>query len=128
MTRNSITVCGDDASTQFENLIYAAAKIAPPVVLIDEYDKPILGNLCDKEGVSDILRKLKGFYSVLKTSSPLLRFVFLIGVSKFCHVSVFSDLNNLNDITMDARFATILGYTQEEFENNFAEYIAEKEA
>jgi hypothetical protein len=126
--RLGITVSGDDSTAQFENLIFDAAKIAPPVVLIDEYDKPILGNISDKENVSDILRKLKSFYSVIKTSSPLLRFVFLTGVSKFCHVSVFSDLNNLNDISMDADFATMLGYTQAEFENKFAEYIAQEES
>jgi hypothetical protein len=125
--RLGIAVRGSTARIQFKNLIFDAAKIAPPVVLIDEYDKPILGNLSDKEGVRDIFRKLKGFYSVLKSSSPLLRFVFLTGVSKFCHVSVFSDLNNLTDITKDARFATMLGYTQDEFEKYFAEYISQAE-
>ena len=123
-----IALRGKSAEGQFENLLYDASKIAPPVVLIDEYDKPILGNLADREGVSNILRRLKGFYSVIKTSSPRLRFVFMTGVSKFCHVSVFSDLNNLTDITMDARFATMLGYTQEEFEANFAEHLARTEA
>ncbi len=123
-----LSVRGEDASSQFSNLIFDASKNAPVVVLIDEYDKPILGNLVDKEGVHDILRKLKEFYSVIKTSSSLLRFVFLTGVSKFSHVSVFSDLNNLTDITMDARYATMLGYTQEEFERDFAEQITQTEA
>ncbi len=123
-----ISVRGDTAQIQFENLLFDAAKIAPPVLLIDEYDKPILGNICDKEGVRDILRKLKGFYAVIKKSSPFLRFVFITGVSKFCHVSVFSDLNNLRDISMNENYATMLGYTQEEFETHFAEYIAQTEA
>ena len=122
-----VVLRGNDATIQFENLIFDSSKFAPPVVLIDEYDKPILGNI-DSPHVDEILRKLKGFYSVVKTSFPLLRFFFLTGVSKFCHVSVFSDLNNLTDISMDARFATMLGYTQEEFEHYFAEYIAQTES
>ena len=62
-----IAIRGDDATDQFENLIFDASRVAPPVVLIDEYDKPILGNITDKEGVRDILRKLKSFYSVIKS-------------------------------------------------------------
>jgi hypothetical protein len=67
---------------------------------------------------------MESFYSVIKATEPYQRFVLLTGVSKFARVSVFSKLNNLTDITMDAKFATMLGYTQEELENNFAEYIA----
>ncbi|MBR1953075.1 MAG: AAA family ATPase, partial [Lentisphaeria bacterium] len=65
----------------------------------------------------------KGFYSVLKDRNDKERFLFVTGVSKFSHVSLFSDLNNLTDITMDARYATMFGYTQEELEANFGDRI-----
>ena len=96
------------------------------VILVDEYDKPILNNITSPD-VGDILKCLKGFYSVLKDRNTQERFLFVTGVSKFCHVSLFSDLNNLTDITMDARYATMLGYTQQEFESNFKEQIASVE-
>jgi hypothetical protein len=94
------------------------------VILIDEYDKPILDN-ATKENVESIREVLENFYSVIKSTEPYQRFVFLTGVSKFSKVSVFSKLNNLTDLTMDARYATMLGYTQEELENCFAEYIGQ---
>ena len=97
------------------------------VILVDEYDKPILDNL-GQANVKDILKCLKGFYGVLKDCNVQERFLFVTGVSKFCHVSLFSELNNLTDITMDTRFATMLGYTQAELESNFGEYIRQTEA
>jgi len=66
---------------------------------------------------------LKNFYSVIKTTEPYQRFALITGVSKFSKVSIFSDLNNLTDLTMRAGTATLLGYTQEELEENFVEYI-----
>jgi hypothetical protein len=92
------------------------------VVLIDEYDKPILDNI-DKKEVVNIRERLKDFYTVLKESDKYLRFVMLTGVSKFSKVSIFSGLNNLNDITIDERYSAMLGYTQEEFEKYFEEYL-----
>ena len=93
------------------------------VVLVDEYDKPILGNVDNQEKLPEILRVLKAFYSVIKTTEAHQRFALLTGVSKFSKVSIFSDLNNLTDITLDAPFATMLGYTQAELEENFAPHI-----
>ncbi|GHT55103.1 ATPase AAA [Bacteroidia bacterium] len=94
------------------------------VVLIDEYDKPIIDHLTDLP-IADANRKvLKGFFGVLKASDEHLRFVFLTGVSKFSKVSIFSELNNLADISMDSRYASICGYTQDELETCFDEYIA----
>ncbi len=93
------------------------------VILIDEYDKPILDNISNPN-IADIQRCLKGFYSVLKDRNAKERFLFVTGVSKFSHVSLFSDLNNLTDITMDARYATMFGYTQEELESNFTDRIS----
>ncbi len=112
-------------SIAFQDLITALSKNNQKVViLLDEYDKPILNNILSVEAPA-ILQVLKGFYSVIITCEPYERFVFITGVSKFSHVSVFSDLNNLTDITMDLRFAHMTGYTQEELEYNFEPYIAD---
>ena len=107
----------------FRNLIRALAAESPVVILLDEYDKPILNNIGKPES-KQILADLKSFYSVIKASEDKLRFAFITGVSKFSHVSLFSDLNNLTDITMDARYATMFGYTQEELEANFGDRIS----
>ena len=107
----------------FGELIDRLYEIGPVVVLIDEYDKPILDNIVNPE-ISKIQRSLKGFFSVLKDRNDKERFLFVTGVSKFSHVSLFSDLNNLTDITMDARYATMFGYTQDELEANFGDRIS----
>ena len=114
---------GELLTTRFENLLEDIAKQGPLVLFVDEYDKPILNNITSPQA-KEILQVLKGFYSNIKKAENNLRFAFITGVSKFCHVSLFSDLNNLTDITMDARYATMLGYTQQEFESNFREQIA----
>ena len=106
----------------FREIITELSKKNEIVILLDEYDKPILNNI-GKPECKQILADLKAFYSVIKAFEGKLRFAFITGVSKFCHVSLFSDLNNLTDITMDARYATMLGYTQTEFESNFSEQI-----
>ena len=93
------------------------------VLLVDEYDKPLLGHL-GKEDVNDIRDALKEFYSVIKTCEGYQRFAFITGVSKFSKVSIFSDLNNLNEFSMDARVALLFGYTHEEVKANFPESLA----
>ncbi len=90
------------------------------VVLIDEYDKPILDNITDIATATDMREGLKDLYSVLKDADEYLKFVFLTGVSKFSKVSLFSGLNNLKDITLDARYSTICGYTDEDVDTVFA--------
>ena len=122
----SLTMHGNTPGLCFGNLIDQLSETDPVVILVDEYDKPILSNITDPDA-GEILQILKGFYSVLKDRNEQERLLFVTGVSKFCHVSLFSDLNNLTDITMDARFATMLGYTQEEFETNFREQIEAEE-
>ena len=115
------------ASEQFKFLISDVAAKSPEkqmVLLVDEYDKPLLGHLGTPE-VTKFKTALKEFYSVVKTQESYQRFAFMTGVSKFSKVSIFSDLNNLTDITMDARFATLFGYTREELRTNFPEMIAE---
>ena len=89
------------------------------VILVDEYDKPLL-NTFDNLNLQELYRsQLKVFYSVLKTQDRYIRFAFLTGVTKFGKVSVFSDLNNLNDISMDRRYADICGITEQELHENF---------
>lgn len=95
------------------------------VILIDEYDKPILQTLRNEELQERHRSLLKSFYSVLKTQDRYIRFAFITGVTKFGKVSVFSDLNNLMDIFMDSRFISICGITEKELKANFKEGIAE---
>ena len=95
------------------------------VILIDEYDKPILQTLRDPELQAEHRAQLKAFYSVLKTQDRYIKFAFLTGVTKFGKVSVFSDLNNLTDISMDYRYVNICGTTEEELKSYFKEGISE---
>jgi len=121
-----IDLSGRTASQKFRELIInLSRKFAPVVILIDEYDKPILDNILNKEEVQKIRGLLKGFYGIIKACEEYLRFTFITGVSKFTQVSIFSDLNNLTDITMNPEFATICGFTQGECEHYFAEWITE---
>ncbi|MDR0734027.1 MAG: ATP-binding protein [Dysgonamonadaceae bacterium] len=92
------------------------------VVLIDEYDKPITSHLFDSQ-LNAVRTAVHDFYQVLKGSDEHLQFIFLTGVSKFSGLSVFSALNQLDDITLHEQFASICGYTQEELETNFSDYI-----
>ncbi len=109
----------------FEELIHKLAQQTGQqvVVLVDEYDKPILDNISDLETARELRDGLRNFYSVLKAQGAHLRFVMLTGVSKFSKVSLFSGLNNLEDITLDPRFGTLCGYTQTELEAIFHEYL-----
>ncbi len=93
------------------------------VLLIDEYDKPIIDYLHDVPKAEANRDVLKSFYSVLKPLDAHLRFVLITGVSKFSRVSIFSELNNLLDISLHPRFSSLLGYTQQEIEHYFKEYI-----
>ncbi len=90
------------------------------VVLVDEYDKPILDNLTRPEVARQMRDGLRDLYSVIKGQDAHIKFAFLTGVSKFSKVSIFSGLNNLNDITLDARYSAICGYTDEDVDTVFA--------
>ncbi len=92
-------------------------------ILIDEYDKPILENIDEPNMVKQAQAILKGLYSVMKDCDKYIRFAFLTGVSKFAEVSVFSGLNNIEDITLSPRFATICGYTENDLQTTFAGYL-----
>ena len=95
------------------------------VILIDEYDKPMLQTMEDEALQERHRSTLKAFYSVLKTQDRYIRFAFLTGVTKFAKVSIFSDLNNLNDISMDACYADICGVSEEELHKYFDGSIGE---
>jgi hypothetical protein len=90
------------------------------VILVDEYDKPILDNLTDSEAALTMREGLKALYSVLKGADAEIRFVFLTGVSKFSKVSLFSGLNNLRDITITPEYSAICGYTDNDVNTVFA--------
>ena len=95
----------------------------PVVILVDEYDKPLLQSINNKELQEDFRATLKAFYSVLKTQDRYIRFALLTGVTQFGKVSVFSDLNNLIDISMDEGYDTLCGITEEEMHRYFEESI-----
>ena len=107
-----------------KNLIRIMHKQSGPVViLIDEYDKPILDNIGDLDKANEMREVLRSFYTVLKSCDEYLRFVMLTGISKFSKVGVFSTLNNLLDISMTERYGDIVGYTQLELEQYFNEWL-----
>ena len=110
---------------RFEALVRHIAETSGErvVVLVDEYDKPILDNLEDPSLAVELRDMLKDFYGSFKPLDPWLRFVFLTGVSKFAKAGIFSGLNNLKDITIDARYSAICGYTQTDLETVFADRL-----
>jgi hypothetical protein len=111
----------DTVSARFLGLIQRAAEKSgrKVVVLIDEYDKPLLETMDNPELHEELRRGLKAFYGVLKAADPWLRFAFLTGVTKFSQVSVFSDLNQLWDISLDRDFAGVCGITLPELTGTF---------
>ena len=109
----------------FEQLIYEAHErhSRQVVLLIDEYDKPIIDNIGEIELAQQMRKQLHSFYSVIKAADEYLRFVMLTGVSKFSKVSIFSGLNNLNDISLSPDYGSICGYTEEDLDEVFGEHL-----
>ncbi len=95
----------------------------PVVILVDEYDKPILDNIDQIEIAKEAREFLRGFYTVIKDNDAYIRFAFLTGVSRFSRVSIFSGLNNLQDISLDPRYAYICGFTHNDLLTQFKEYL-----
>ncbi|MBF0360974.1 MAG: ATP-binding protein [Oligoflexia bacterium] len=115
-----------NAQICFDNLIFDLySKLGRVVILIDEYDKPILDHISNRVNAETNREFLKNFYGVMKALDANIRFIFLTGVTKFSKVSVFSGLNNLTDITMSSNQAGMLGYTEEELLHYFHQYIEE---
>ena len=96
----------------------------PVVILIDEYDAPVGHALADIKLASAIRQELSDFYIQIKNNVGAIRFMMMTGVTRFTQLSVFSALNNLTDLTMDERYATLLGYTDEELGANFSNPFA----
>ncbi|MEM7532377.1 MAG: AAA family ATPase [Chloroflexota bacterium] len=129
-TKYGITLDEEDAyNRKFIELIEQLRKNHPDnnrvVILIDEYDAPIIDNLENVAEVHKIRRVMKAFYSVIKAMDADIRFVLITGISKFTKVSIFSELNHLRDLTLRNQFATMLGLTIQEIRDNFADHIRE---
>jgi len=126
---HGVALRGNLYSVQFSNLIHdiKVKYNQSAVILVDEYDKPILDAITNVPLATEIRDILRSFYSVIKEHDHNIRFVFLTGVSKFSKAGVFSGLNNLNDITYHPAYATICGYTQEELETTFQEHLIAKD-
>ena len=122
-----LTVPEGSNAKQLEWLIQALAEMqqSKVVLLVDEYDKPIIDFLADVPKAIANQEIMKRFYSALKPLDALLRFVFITGVSQFSRVSIFSDLNNLHDLTMHRRFSDLVGYTQPEIVQYFKVYLSQ---
>jgi len=122
---NNVSIITNDVEVALDTLIVQLSekKNSRIVVLIDEYDKPIIDNL-DELSVAEANRDiLRGFFGALKGLDEQLKFTFTAGVSKFSQVSLFSGLNNLRDITMTPEFSGMLGYTEEEITKYFCEHV-----
>ena len=120
---NTFTVDG----IRFENIIKTAYSQTgkPVVILIDEYDKPLLDTAGNEPLREAIRSRLQGFYSVMKSQDGKIRFGFLTGITKLGKLSIFSGLNNLNDISMDYRYADICGISEKDLHAYFDESVQE---
>lgn len=117
-----VTLEREGLGQRFQELIQKLGSGEKKVVLlIDEYDKPLIDYIDQQEQAEENRSTLKNFFSVIKDSDSFIHFLLITGVSKFSKVSIFSDLNHLLDITLDERFDTITGITQNELDKNFAE-------
>lgn len=129
-SEHSITLTGVSAANHLENLIKKLSSKQKVVVLIDEYDRPLIDRLDDMEIAKANREILREFYAILKAEDHNLKFVFLTGVTKFSKVSVFSGLNNLIDLSMLDQCSALLGYTREElvryFQNEIQEVAAKR--
>jgi Predicted AAA-ATPase/PD-(D/E)XK nuclease superfamily len=108
---------------QLQQLIRLLGKEKKVAILVDEYDKPLVDNIDDLEMVNKNRQTLKAMYSILKTNDPYIAFLMLTGVTKFNQVSIFSDLNHLQDISLNENYCQMLGYTQAEIQQYFPTYL-----
>ena len=122
--RNKVTLSKETHSGKFAELINTLYETTGEkvVVLVDEYDKPLIEHINNPEKAEENRLILRKFYGVLKPCSDKLRMVFLTGISRFSKLSIFSELNNLNDISMDKKFASLCGFTKDDLNKYFSEY------
>ncbi|MGM9846874.1 MAG: AAA family ATPase, partial [Muribaculaceae bacterium] len=121
----NITSPKQDANDRLLDLILTAYKQTGKqvVVLIDEYDAPLLDVAHEKAKLDDLRQIMRNFYSPLKACDPYLRFVFITGITKFSQLSIFSELNNLKNISMDPAFAAVCGISEEEIQTQMSDYL-----
>ncbi|MGA1824075.1 MAG: AAA family ATPase [bacterium] len=122
---HGVELIGNTYKEKFYTLVRKLGSERKVVLLIDEYDKPIVDYLTKTKKAVENREILKNFYSSIKSLDPYLKFVFITGVSKFSKVSLFSDLNNLNDITSDQNYSDMLGYTAQEIIRYFPDHLSE---
>ena len=125
--RFGIDKAGFSLSDRFRELISRAYEQTGQkvVILVDEYDKPLLETIGNRELQNEYRKILKSFYGVEKTMDSYIQFAFFTGVTKFSKVSIFSDLNNLKDISLSNQYAEICGVSEQEIRDNFDEVVAE---
>ncbi|MDR1857651.1 MAG: AAA family ATPase, partial [Desulfovibrio sp.] len=120
---NHVELRGDDIDSIFRNLIRDLHKnYGEVVILVDEYDYPIIDAIRMKMDVEVVKNNLRGFFSQIKSNGELIRFVFLTGISRFSRMGIFSALNNLKDISIRKDYGTMLGYTHDEIITKFEPY------
>ena len=110
---------------QFQELIRKAAVKGQVVILIDEYDKPLIGILDQPEKVAAHYSIIRNFCSILKDDDEYIRFMFMTGVTQLSRLNLFSDLNNLKNITLQSNYANLTGISQKELEDNFKVELSE---
>ena len=125
-TQYGITNPAVDANDRLTSLIIRAYEKTGQkvVVLIDEYDAPLLDVMHEEENLPVLRNVMRNFYSPLKGCDPYLRFVFLTGITKFSQLSIFSELNNISNVSMDEPYAAICGITEEEMRTQMAGHIS----
>ena len=125
--RYEVTLTREAVSSRFRELIIELEKkfSSKAVILVDEYDKPILDNITNKEIAREMRDGLRNLYSVIKGADAFIKFVFIAGVSKFSRINLFSGLNNLEDITLNRNSATVCGYTQSELTEVFHDALTD---
>ena len=113
-------IAEDDINARFERLVKAAVENTgeKAVIIIDEYDAPLLDVMNDRERLAPMRQIMRNFYSPIKSLDPYLRFVFITGINKFAQLSIFSELNNLKNISMETKYSAICGISQKELEDN----------
>ena len=118
---NGVRIESDEPSEMLYSFLQKSGRKV--VIIVDEYDSPIIDSYMDKEKCDRIRDTLSTFYTVIKNNDDKVRFFFITGITKFSNMSIFSKMNNLTDLTFDKNYAAAFGYTQEELENYFSEYI-----
>lgn len=125
---HGLLLTGETSASKFEELIQILGKEKPVAILVDEYDKPIVDHIEDFDLAVQNRKILKNFYAAVKSNDPQIAFFFLTGVSRFSQVSIFSDLNNIQDITLHRDYTELAGYTESDLRTSFSDHLQELQA